>query len=145
MQMNGKEACIVTQNIDNFHNQIKAQRISKNKKIKDYPIHQIHGNILSVRCDHCSKQDNKLYTEPFESYFPMIEMTGKLICPRCEGNLRPHIMFFDEFYEEVLNHSETVNKFLKQADTVVVIGTALQTGMANSIVQSALEADKVII
>lgn len=47
-------------------------------------------------------------------------------------------MFFDEFYEEHFNHSDTVYEFLKQTDVLLVIGTALQTGMANTIVQKAM-------
>ena len=35
-------------------------------------------------------------------------MQSKLYCPRCEGPLRPHIMFFDEFYEELYNKNETI-------------------------------------
>jgi NAD-dependent SIR2 family protein deacetylase len=85
----------VTQNIDNFHTEIKNQRISKNKNIKDYPIYEIHGNILKVRCNHCSIEDKTLYEEPFESYLDILEMKCKLYCPRCEGPLRPQIMFFD--------------------------------------------------
>ena len=48
-------------------------------------------------------------------------------------------MFFDEFYEETFNHSESVGTFSTDADAVIVIGTALQTGMANSLVTKALE------
>ena len=50
----GKQVCMVTQNIDNFH--IEAQEVSKknNKNFKPYPIYEIHGNILKIRCDKCS-------------------------------------------------------------------------------------------
>ena len=47
-------------------------------------------------------------------------------------------MFFDEFYDETFNHSESVGAFSSNADAVLVIGTALQTGMANSLVTKAL-------
>jgi hypothetical protein len=39
-------------------------------------------------------------------------------------------MFFDEAYEEAINRCETIRTFLTEADAVVVIGTALQTGFA---------------
>ena len=45
------EACVVTQNIDNFHVESQAQQ----KNMKTYPIYEVHGNILKVRCDACSK------------------------------------------------------------------------------------------
>lgn len=48
-------------------------------------------------------------------------------------------MFFDEFYDETFNHSDSVGAFSTDADAVVVIGTALQTGMANNLVSKALD------
>ena len=100
--------CIVTQNIDNLHTETKMQRVAKNKNMKDYPIFEIHGNILKLRCTECSKQEKKLCYEPYESYIDILEMNNKIFCPKCENPLRPHIMFFDEFYDEVFNHSESV-------------------------------------
>ena len=141
----GKEVCIVTQNIDNFHAEVREQRLAKNPKYPYYPIYEIHGNIMYVRCDKCSVQNKELSKEDFSSYVDMLNMSHKIYCPNCEGLLRPHIMFFDEFYDQVFNQYEAVSTFAKEADMVVVIGTALETGMANGIVQKAVEAQKSII
>jgi hypothetical protein len=34
-------------------------------------------------------------------------------------------MFFDEFYDEMFNHSESVGSFIEGTDAVLVIGTSL--------------------
>lgn len=54
-------------------------------------------------------------------------------------------MFFDEFYSEMFHHSETIANFLAEADAVVVIGTSLSTGLANTIVQNSLENKRQIV
>ena len=64
-------------------------------------------------------------------YIDILEMKSRLYCPRCEGPLRPHIMFFDEFYEELYNKNETIRQYNKDVEVILVIGTALQTGFAN--------------
>ena len=56
LRARGKEVGIVTQNIDNLHTETKMQRVAKNKNMKDYPIFEIHGNILKLRCTDCSNK-----------------------------------------------------------------------------------------
>lgn len=70
----------------------------------------------------------------------MLDDGKKVVCPRCESPLRPHIMFFDETYEETINRCDTIRSFVKEADVVLVIGTALQTGLAFNIVLKSFEA-----
>ena len=60
LRSKGKEVCIVTQNIDNLHTETKKIRLGKNKNMKDYPIYEIHGNILKLRCTECSNKAKKL-------------------------------------------------------------------------------------
>ena len=66
-------------------------------------------------------------------------MKSKIFCPKCEFPLRPHIMFFDEFYEETFNHSESVSDFFNNTEAIVVIGTSLQTGMASTLINRSLD------
>jgi NAD-dependent SIR2 family protein deacetylase len=40
--------------------------------MKDYDIHEIHGNILKLRCTECSNKEKKLCYEPFESYLDIL-------------------------------------------------------------------------
>jgi NAD-dependent SIR2 family protein deacetylase len=54
-------------------------------------------------------------------------------------------MFFDEPYNEPINRCDTIREFVKEAEAVLVIGTALQTGLAFEIVLNTFEAEKQIV
>jgi len=48
--------------------------------------------------------------------------------------MRPNVLWFDEAYSEKHYKSNTVKEYAKDADAVLVIGTALETSMAHLIV-----------
>lgn len=54
-------------------------------------------------------------------------------------------MFFDESYSEHYYRKETVDTFYKEADVLIVIGTALQTAYAMKIVVETLAEEKPVI
>ena len=148
MTKNGSEIRLVTQNIDAFHLEAKQPGLFQDENNASYPVHEIHGNILKARCDKCSdvKQDEKEV-----AFYAYSQIRGQItdgkvpVCPVCQDRLRPHIMFFDEFYTEKYNESESVKKYCVESDVLVVIGTALQTGLARMIVESFLERQEEII
>jgi NAD-dependent SIR2 family protein deacetylase len=76
---------------------------------------------------------------------PILDDGKTVLCPKCETPLRPHIMFFDETYEESINRCDTIRQFVKEAEAVLVIGTALQTGLSSEIVSNSLEAEKQVV
>jgi len=58
--------------------------------------------------------------------------------------MKPHCMFFDESYSEELYQSETIQAFMDtKMDAMIVIGTALQTGIAKRLVEQALSRQDV--
>jgi NAD-dependent SIR2 family protein deacetylase len=64
-------------------------------------------------------------------------------CEECGAPMKPHCMFFDEAYSEHYYRNDTVKEFAKECDCLLVIGTALETGMAANIVRSNLQKDNV--
>ena len=54
-------------------------------------------------------------------------------------------MFFDESYCERFYRYKTVSKFCDDSDCLIVIGTALATGFANSIVKGFLKKELPVI
>ena len=49
--------------------------------------------------------------------------------------MKPHCMFFDESYSEQWYRSDSVRTFLEtEMDAIIVVGTALQTALARTIV-----------
>ena len=56
-------------------------------------------------------------------------------CSVCGAAMKPHCMFFDESYSEHYYRSESVYTYCQQeADCLIVVGTALQTGLASRVV-----------
>jgi NAD-dependent SIR2 family protein deacetylase len=54
-------------------------------------------------------------------------------------------MFFDEAYSQAINGYDSVLDELSKSDLVIVIGTMLQTGLANGIVSRSVSAQTQII
>ncbi len=102
-QLEGKhkgEVTIVTQNIDNLHEQAGSKNI----------LH-MHGEMLKARCRHCHQVFD------WEG-----DTSEHLACPSCKAKpaLRPHIVWFNEmpFY------MEEIEVALYTADLFVSIGTS---------------------
>ena len=55
--------------------------------------------------------------------------------------MKPHSMFFDESYSERYYRYKTVKAYVEEADCLIVVGTALQTGFAKSIVMNLLKKE----
>ena len=54
-------------------------------------------------------------------------------------------MFFDECYNEMYYRDQSVKGVLKDADCLIVVGTALATGFAKRIVNDMLEKEAPVI
>ena len=106
--------------------------------------YEIHGNITKLRCQKCTRQKGSLVfdTANFGKCSLPYEPPK---CSKCGEPVRPHIMFFDESYCEAIHHYDSVLNELNESDLVIVIGTMLQTGLANGVVSKAVNAGKNII
>ena len=155
---------LVTQNIDNLHTrEIKNSKVLMSTPDKNFVktadnkaaftphIYEIHGNVLYM---HCSSEDkdhsNKLIPGPTlevaEEYAK--QNNGKVLVPKCKEcgcDMKPHCMFFDENYNEKFYRYETVQKYVNEADCLIVVGTALATNFALKIVKTLLIAEKPVI
>jgi NAD-dependent SIR2 family protein deacetylase len=49
----GRRVSMVTENIDNYHQQVQESS-KKTRETYQYPIYGMHGNVLQIKCDHCS-------------------------------------------------------------------------------------------
>jgi NAD-dependent deacetylase len=59
-------------------------------------------------------------------------------CPECEAILRPHVLWFDEFYNEHADYQwDRVLGASSVADTVLFVGTSFSVGVTDAIVQHA--------
>jgi NAD-dependent deacetylase len=98
---------LVTQNVDGLH--LRAG----NSLERTY---QIHGNIDYCRCaDGC---------EPAVRPLPDPIPEGNDLRCGCGARLRPHVLWFDEMYDEPLFRYESARRAAEEAAALVVVGTS---------------------
>lgn len=101
-----KKVNIITQNVDGLHQQAGSHN-----------VHEIHGTLNHWQCTCCHHEYNM--QEALNS--------DNLKCSQesCPGLIRPDIVFYGEsFSPEIYDSSMNA---LQSADTLIVIGTSLQT------------------
>jgi len=104
----------------------------------------IHGNLDFVRCgDECTRE---LY--PFPKQISLIDRDKDIItdaewaflkCPKCKRNLRPHVLWFDEYYDEQYFKRDSVLKISEQSGILFVIGTSGATTLPQMLVRNVLK------
>ncbi len=110
------DVVIVTQNIDNLHEQAGATNI----------IH-MHGEMAKAMCTHCDARSP--WTE---------DLSAELKCPECEliGGMRPDVVWFGEMPYQM----DQIAARLEQCDLFVSIGTSGNVYPAAGFVAGAAQA-----
>jgi NAD-dependent deacetylase len=123
----GDRFTLVTQNIDGLHRRAGSRR-----------LYCIHGDAAYVRCaDECGigVVDLAPGLVP-RGNGPLGEAERKaLTCPRCGGWLRPHVLWFDEFYDEPNYRMDSALGAARAADLLLVVGTSGATNLPMQIGQ----------
>ncbi len=121
---------LITQNVDGLHLQ------AGNNPLHTY---EIHGNIFHMRCSRsCS---HEVYPIPNEvpdklKGEPMTDQDRRLLrCPKCGEPARPHILWFDESYNEEFYHYVSALKISTQTGLLLVVGTSGSTNLPILIAQ----------
>jgi NAD-dependent deacetylase len=124
----GDRMCLVTQNIDGLH-----QRAGSTSE----RTFAIHGDARKMRC--ASGRHDALLDLPLlpAERAPLSEAArGALTCSVCGGWMRPHVLWFDEYYSEALFRAESAFARAAAATLLIVAGT---TGSTTLPVQIGLE------
>jgi NAD-dependent deacetylase len=131
---------LITQNVDNLH--LRAG----NSLEKTF---QIHGNVFFMRCaDECKRE-----------VFPVPKnLTGReknetltetdrqlLMCPYCSSRTRPHVLWFDEMYNEHYYRYHSALKVAGETDLLLVVGTSGATSLPNQVVWEVKNRNGIII
>lgn len=96
---------LVTQNIDNLLTQCLPKEYISQGMHKH--VIEIHGNINYMRCENnCSDTEEK--AQLFE--MPDLKTSPTPSCPKCKGKVRPHILFFDESYNDKFYRRSSVQE-----------------------------------
>lgn len=128
------EFLLVTQNVDGFHTEAGNQDVI-----------EIHGNGRLMRCsDHCWLRNNKEVPKfveiPKNAQFP-----EDLTCPDCGYMMRPHILLFDEAYDQDLYRSEEAHEYAQTADLVITVGCSGGVPIAQILANYAVMRDATVI
>ena len=114
---------LATQNIDGLH------RRAGSSPERTYCI---HGDAAWVRCNaDCGvgrlplpRFSDRSRNDPFTD-----ADREKLRCPRCGGWLRPHVLWFDEYYDEENYRMQSALRAAAEASLLLVVGTSGATNL----------------
>lgn len=113
---------LITQNVDGLH-----RRAGHNPA----RIYEIHGNIDYMRCSlDCTTElfpipdidvdlDDRLTDEAY----------AQLMCPHCGKPARPHVLWFDEFYNDSLFFARRSLIAAHRASLCIVVGSSGTTNL----------------
>lgn len=115
----GARFLLVTQNVDGLH--LRAGQSPER-------TYQIHGNIDFCRCcDGCAPAVRPLpaaLAENWPNERTLVEEERALLRCACGAPLRPHVLWFDESYDEPLYRYQSALRAAEQAAALVVVGTS---------------------
>ena len=94
---------IVTQNIDNLHQQAGSRRV--------FEIHGDHQHLQCLQCGHLQPLEPTQY-----------QAAGVPRCPDCGFPLKPNVVLFGEAVRDL----EAIHAFIGNCDLLLVIGTSAQ-------------------
>jgi NAD-dependent deacetylase len=111
---------VITQNIDGLHQAAGSRRVL-----------ELHGNTRRILCMKCGGAHG------MEEVFRQIETRLPPVCSRCEGPLKPDVVFFGEplpagVLDEALAES-------RSCDLLLVVGSSLVVQPAASLPVAAKE------
>lgn len=139
-QLLGDRFTLITQNVDGLH--LRAG----NSLEKTYLI---HGTLDYVRCSKSC--NNNLYPFPMgigpkkrDSILSKEEM-DLLACPNCGELTRPHILWFDEYYNEKYFRFKSSLAAACETELLITVGTSGATTLPLQVVDSALSAGSLMI
>jgi NAD-dependent deacetylase len=130
----GDRFALVSQNVDSLH------RRAGNSEERTYLI---HGDFDYVRCgDECTSE---LY--PFPKEVSLVDRNKDVItaeewealkCPRCGEDLRPHVLWFDESYDEKYYKLNSVLRVAANTGILFILGTSGATTLPRIVTRDVL-------
>ncbi|MDA8020800.1 MAG: RNA polymerase subunit sigma [Thermoanaerobaculia bacterium] len=133
----GGRFTLVTQNIDTLHERAGSEDLVK-----------VHGSIDRLRCgarggcpqgspkgsisrDEVAEATAAFRADPSETTLPP--------CPDCSDILRPHVLWFDEYYADHDDYQwPRVQNAARTADFLLFIGTSFSVGVTELFLQSSM-------
>jgi NAD-dependent deacetylase len=131
---------LITQNVDGLHLRAGSS--------PERTFH-VHGAIERMRCAvGCTGE-----LVPVPADLPALQpgdrlddaTRTRLVCARCGGRMRPHVLWFDEVYDEERYRFDSSLRAAAEAALLVTVGTSGATNLPNQVVRVAASADATLI
>jgi NAD-dependent deacetylase len=136
----GDRFTLVTQNVDGLH------RRAGSTPPRTY---EIHGNIELARCaDECTDATWPIAdgVADLAKGEAVAETARALLqCPHCSALARPHVLWFDEYYDEARYALDRTRTAAARAALLVVVGTSAQTNLPWQVVRLAADGGALIV
>jgi NAD-dependent SIR2 family protein deacetylase len=131
----GGRPLVITQNIDGLHRQAGSRFLV-----------EVHGRADRVRCSRpgCvhgapagSLPRADFALDRFQSDPSLANLPR---CPRCQAILRPHVLWFDEYYDGHRDYEwPRVLDAAATCDAVLFVGTSFSVGVTDLLLSAAVE------
>ncbi len=116
LERHGLLSAVITQNIDNLHQEAGSQEVI-----------EYHGNCRRYYCHGCAA------SYPSDQIAAQVRRKIPVLCASCEAVIRPDVVFFGEAIpQEALFRSAAL---AREADVMIVVGTSGTVAPANIIPQ----------
>jgi len=128
---------VITQNVDGYHQAAGTDPAR---------VLQIHGDAMQARCGEDCQYPPVLLPLPASVLAPEFDLSNTdMRCTKCGNFLRPHTLFFDETYDDELHNMQASLNAARQADLLVIVGTAGATALPQEIVRTVWDNGGVIV
>ncbi len=124
----GSRFILITQNVDGLH--LRAGNSPER-------TFHIHGNVFQMRCAEECSRDIYPIPESLYGWKKSRDLTGSekvlLRCPACGGISRPHVLWFDEAYDETFYRFHSTLDAAARTDLLLIAGTSGATNLPNQV------------
>ena len=135
----GERFQLITQNVDGLH--LKAGNSPEK-------VYEIHGNLNYMRIFDSSRPSllpMPDFVEELDPKEPLPEEVKSKLRDEAGNLMRPHVLWFDEIYNEELYRSESALKAAQEADLLLTIGTTGATSLPAVILKTVAQNGGTII
>ncbi|MFO7947925.1 MAG: NAD-dependent deacylase [Armatimonadota bacterium] len=108
---------VITQNIDNLHQQAGSQNVL-----------EVHGHLRTAHCTSCES------VVSLQKAFDQIQGEDVPACDQCGGDLRPDVVLFGD---QMAADFQTAVDAARQTDMVLAVGSSLSVSPANMLAVNA--------
>ena len=103
LEKKGKNVTVVTQNIDNLHQEAGSSR-----------VYELHGSVHRNYCQNCGRLFGLKY---------VLNYNGVPKCDKCGGLVKPDVVLYEEGLDE--NIIQLAISAIMTCETLIVVGTSL--------------------